>query len=320
MKVGVSVIICCYNSAQRLPETLRYLSQQDVISTFPWEIIVVDNASTDNTATIAEEEWAAFNSVKVKLKVVSEPRPGLSFARQKGNEAAAHEYIVFCDDDNWLDNCYLENAFNIIHKNPKIGALGGQCFPVGEIELPQWFEQFKEGYAIGKQGIVTGDITFRGYIWGAGLITRKSLFSKTNNDKYPSLLTGRKGNNLTSGEDSEYCKRLILRKYSLYYAENLTLRHFIPANRLTESYRDRLFESFEESFKCLTKYDEAIYIKGFNLPVKIRRTLAAIADVVRAALLRTRPKYTSLLVLFYFLNWGFKANTDYKIIRHFYTC
>ena len=48
--LGVSIVICCHNSAKLLPRTLEHLRAQEVDSTIPWEVIVVDNASTDNTA------------------------------------------------------------------------------------------------------------------------------------------------------------------------------------------------------------------------------------------------------------------------------
>ena len=57
---GVSVIVCCYNSAERLPETLKYLSMQNVPENMPWEIIIVDNNSTDSTNDVAMEIWNGF--------------------------------------------------------------------------------------------------------------------------------------------------------------------------------------------------------------------------------------------------------------------
>jgi len=51
---GVSVIICCYNSVKRLPVTLAHLKSQVVFGQIPWEVIVIDNASTDRTAEVAK--------------------------------------------------------------------------------------------------------------------------------------------------------------------------------------------------------------------------------------------------------------------------
>jgi cellulose synthase/poly-beta-1,6-N-acetylglucosamine synthase-like glycosyltransferase len=55
---GVSVVICCYNSSQRLPQTLGHLLAQECEVDLPWEVIVVDNASTDGTAEVARSVWS----------------------------------------------------------------------------------------------------------------------------------------------------------------------------------------------------------------------------------------------------------------------
>jgi len=60
-KDGISVVICCYNSASRLPATLQHIAEQSLDSEILWEIIIVDNASTDNTAEIASTYWQFLN-------------------------------------------------------------------------------------------------------------------------------------------------------------------------------------------------------------------------------------------------------------------
>ncbi len=79
---GVSIIICCYNSAHRLPKTLAHLKTQVVSQIIPWEVIVVDNASTDGTDQVAKTQWGELPGVP--FRVVNEPRPGLSNARNLG--------------------------------------------------------------------------------------------------------------------------------------------------------------------------------------------------------------------------------------------
>src|SRR5688500_17791752 len=98
MTEGLSVVICCYNSAERLPQTLRHLAIQKYSPGLNWEVIIVDNNSLDATADVARKEWAQY-STRVPLKVVTERDPGLSAARSKGVSSASFEFIVFCDDD-----------------------------------------------------------------------------------------------------------------------------------------------------------------------------------------------------------------------------
>lgn len=76
MKYGISVAVCCYNSSGRVPGTLEYLAQQQVSKKIPWEIIVVDNASTDRTSKAARDSWP--ENAPCQLRIVKEPKRGLS--------------------------------------------------------------------------------------------------------------------------------------------------------------------------------------------------------------------------------------------------
>ncbi|MFZ4402312.1 MAG: glycosyltransferase family 2 protein, partial [Bacteroidales bacterium] len=132
---GVSIIVCCYNSAFRLPETLRHLAMQEVASDIPWEVIVVNNASTDDTSVVATKEWGK-HLCNTAFKVIDQPIQGLSAARKMGVEQAIYKYIIFCDDDNWLAPNYVQLAFEIMNDDPEIGVLGGQTEVVSTIQPP----------------------------------------------------------------------------------------------------------------------------------------------------------------------------------------
>lgn len=257
---GVSVIICCYNSSQRLPETLKHLALQQVPSNIAWEVVIVNNASNDATVEVANEEWRKYNLQQVGFTIVDQPIPGLNSAREKGASEAAFEYIIFCDDDNWLEKNYVATAFQIMEADTKIGAGGGQSSAVSDSEFPGWFDEFKHGYAIGEQASETRDTTSRLSVWGAGMVTRKSLYLSSFPENFPSLLTDRKGNQLSAGGDSEYVMRLIFSGYSLFYNENLIFKHFIPSERLTSGYRDKLFRGFEDSGVILIPYSRQAQI------------------------------------------------------------
>src|SRR5690349_6454715 len=97
---GVSVVICSYNGAQRIPATLRHLAEQDAPGELPWEVVVVDNASTDGTAERAQVVWS--DQSTVPLRLVSEPRPGLMHARERGLHESTYNVVTFVDDDNWV--------------------------------------------------------------------------------------------------------------------------------------------------------------------------------------------------------------------------
>lgn len=254
MEKGITVIVCTFNGAQRLPKTIEHLAMQSAIGKLGIEIIVVDNNSTDNSTRVSLEEWDKYNLKETMFKVLFQPKPGKIYALEMAITIANFEYCVICDDDNWLDDHYLEKCFDILESDPKIGAVGGTGIPVPETgAIPDWFKDVEEGYACGTQGPFSTDVTSRGHLWGAGLATRIELYKEIYSI-FPSFLTGRYGSLLTAGEDAEYCQRLILKGYRLYYSSELVFHHFMPSKRLTLQYKEDLFNGFKESNKILEKY------------------------------------------------------------------
>ncbi len=188
---GTSVIICCYNSAKRLPETLQHLAEQFIPEGFNMEIILVNNASTDNTVSLASEIWNRFDFKNIQFKIINESRPGQMFARMRGAEEAQFETLVFCDDDNWLDKNYVFLAYEMLKKTMTIGAGGGKNLPVTNADdYPEWFEEYKNYYGMGIPAGNSGYVSHKTFVLGAGMVTRKTLFLKIFDDEYPSLLNG----------------------------------------------------------------------------------------------------------------------------------
>lgn len=284
MDNGVSVIVCCYNSAQRLPETLRHLALQRLPAGFPWEVIVVDNASTDATAAVASAEWSRHGSV-ADFKVVSQSLPGLVNARRMGIEAARYGYVLFCDDDNWLAEDYVQRAFSLMESNGEIGVLGGQCLPAADGSLPAWFYTYCGGYAVGTQSLTSGDVSARGYVWGAGVVMRTSLLKKVYASGVRPLLTGRSGNDNGSGDDSEICKWYLMAGYRLWYDEKLCLHHYMPEHRIDKSYFERIESGFVESRKILEVYD--MYMMWKNAAMDSSNNRCSIAKISNAKKLKS---------------------------------
>jgi hypothetical protein len=152
---------------------------------------------------------------------------------------------------------YVFRGFCLLRDHPEVGAAGGRGIGIPEFgELPDWFPEYGKDYAIGPQDDegISGDITRRrGYLWGAGMVSRTALFKAMYED-FPFLLTGRKNAALVGGEDAEYCLRLVLSNYRLWYDENLVFKHFMPAPRLERSYKDQLVETLEADRIILDKY------------------------------------------------------------------
>lgn len=235
MAPGVSVVICCHNSAGRLPETLSHLVAQKVRDGIRWEVVVVDNASTDGTSQVALSSWP--EDPPASLKVVKEPQKGLVYARVRGFKEAAYEIVSFIDDDNWVCQEWVEVVSEVMGTHSDVGVCGGLNEPVFDVDPPWWFDSLKGSYAIGPQG-EAGDVTLnRGYLWGAGLNVRKSAWEQLVESGYRQLLVGgRRGKILSGGEDSEFCFALRLAGWRLWYEPGLKLRHYLPVERLKWSY------------------------------------------------------------------------------------
>lgn len=234
IKNGISVIICCHNGAAYLDGALEFLWKQR-LHFLNWEVIFVDNNSTDNSAIIASQNWKA-SRIAVPFRIVQESKPGLIFARIAGIKAATYETVVFCDDDNWLKSDYLHTAHQIFCCNDKAGVLGGEGIGFFERDAPEWFSQFNTAYAIGRPGKETGPVRNRGFIAGAGMVIRKSVFLSLLQINYRFILTGRLANKLYSGEDAEICSLYLFLGFELRFDDRLVFYHYIPERRLKWRY------------------------------------------------------------------------------------
>jgi glycosyltransferase involved in cell wall biosynthesis len=250
---GVSVVICCYNSSKRITETLSHLLNQRVHS-LSWEVIVVDNASSDNTIEIAQSFKAQFEG-KADFKVVPEPEPGLSHARKKGIDSSLYQYVLFCDDDNWLSPDYIRSVYSLMESDNTIGACGGKGIAVCEIECPDWFNEFQRPYAVGEARIGTGEIKeSMGFLTGAGMCIRKTVWKQLEAAGFRSLLSDRKGSSLSSGGDLEICYVLKIAGLKLFYLDTISYQHFIPKERLTTDYLKKLHDGIGRSNVLLGVY------------------------------------------------------------------
>lgn len=254
--LGVSIVICCYNSVGRLPETLRHLAAQTSTASIPWEVLVIDNASSDATAAVARQAWS--DEALAPLRVVNEPKPGLTHARYRGLRESQFEFISLIDDDNWVSADWVARVFSILSTHPEVAVCGGRGEPVLEIKTPpEWFAEFASAYAVGPQGGAEGYVV-RAWLYGAGMSIRKAAWIALLSNGFRPALADRKGKSLTSGGDSELCFALVLSGWNLWYDPNLTFRHYLPAERLTWSYLRRLHRSFGAAVVWMEQYKQLI--------------------------------------------------------------
>jgi glycosyltransferase involved in cell wall biosynthesis len=236
-QLSVSVVICTHNGAKRLPQTLAHLKAQQVPTDLDWEVIVIDNASVDTTAEVARACW---RDSCVPLRVVYEPRLGLSNARERGFTEASYDLVSFVDDDNWVCNTWVVTVSKDMSSSLRLGAMVGLVRPVCEVAPPPWFNRHKIWYVVFDETDLKqfGDPPRQ--LWGAGLSIRKTAWNQLLALGFSFHVSGRKGASLGAGEDLELTRCLRLAGWELAIDPGIVLEHFLPANRLTWKYLRRM--------------------------------------------------------------------------------
>jgi len=234
-----SVIVCTFNRAKFIEPLFKSLRCQEGIAPADYEIVFVDNNSTDDTKATVDELSTVPGP---KVRYCLEPRQGLSFARNRGAREARGEIIAFIDDDatakcDWLQNLcepYRSDA------GKEIACVGGKILPVCEAEIPGWLS----GHLLKFLGALDygdtprelrggehpygGNISFR-----AEILKDVGLFSTR---------LGRRASSLRSNEEVEACLRLRERGWKVFYVPQAIVYHVIPKEHLTKRYfRRRLY-------------------------------------------------------------------------------
>lgn len=239
MSESLSIIICYYNAGVKLIPTLTHIKNLDISGWEAVELILVNNCSDDNSNELAKNNLKDFN--KFTWKIINEATPGLSNARLKAFSESKADFLLFCDDDNWLSPDYITKAIGIFKNDPEIAVLGGKGKPVSEITIPEWFDKYKNFYATGEQmprsGLVKGS---RNVVYGAGMFVRRSAWDYIVSRGFKFYSLGRTGKKLSSGEDSEMCLAFQIAGFKIWYEDSLLFSHYIEPKRLTLSYCKKL--------------------------------------------------------------------------------
>ena len=230
MHFGISVIICCYNSAWVIARTLEGLKKQSFSSPIPYEIILVDNCCTDNTVEIAKD---TMRDSGIEFQIIKEQKPGLVYARRRGIREAKYGYTIYCDDDNILCPTYVSTMANILATKPDVGAAGGKGVAEFCAEPAEIVNENLGCYAIGSQ------LENEDWLFGAGLAVRTDVVRNIY-DNQRCYMMGRQGQKLLSGDDSELVMSIVLRGYRIFATDEITFTHVLKAERLTEEYFHRL--------------------------------------------------------------------------------
>jgi glycosyltransferase involved in cell wall biosynthesis len=237
MSKALTILVCTHNRADLLRGALESLEVQS-LPRDRFEVLVVDNASTDRTPEVVAE-CAARGLVDIRS--IREMELGLDAARNRGVREAAGEIVAFLDDDARARNDWAAEilAGFARHDAP---ILGGRVDLLWEAPRPAWFSDVLLRYLIHcDYGPDVVPVTSPPWLYGTNVAFRRSLFQEIGLFR---LDLDRKGESLMGGGDTEFFKRAHAGGHRLLYLPSLVVRHLVPASRLTRAFfRERLFYS-----------------------------------------------------------------------------
>lgn len=230
---AVSVIICTHNRAPFLAEALHSLRSQSCQSDL-FEVIVVDNRSTDDTRQVCD----AARADGLPLRYLSELRLGVSFARNSGWREALSPIVAFLDDDalpnpEWIQCIVLAFA----SADSRLGVLGGKVTPRWLGPKPDWVHDSNEialGYIDYGPQCIELDPT-RSPI-GANIAYPRHVLQQTGG--FPESL-GRKGDSLLACEEVFLERKLRSLGFKVLYDPAVVVQHAVHADRLTPAWLSR---------------------------------------------------------------------------------
>jgi glucosyl-dolichyl phosphate glucuronosyltransferase len=229
--MSITVVLCTYNRSQDLAKALDSIAVQTFPEPVEWEILVVDNNSTDQTPAVVEEYSRKYPS---RVRYITEQHQGLSHARNAGIRNAKGDILVFTDDDSVEDPGWLCNLTSKLHSGEWAGA-GGRIIPAWAKAIPNWLStddpHTMGPFAAFDHGTEAGPLTVSPY--GGNMAFRREVFEKYGGFRVD---LGRAGSNLQGREDVEFANRLLARGERLRYEPGAVVRHPVLASRMEENY------------------------------------------------------------------------------------
>ena len=241
MPIDFTVAVRTYNAEKRLPEVLDHLLAQNNAEGLQWEVLIVDNNSTDRTAAIVAE-YAQRWRQDSQIRFLCEPRQGAGYGRELAMREAASEALVgFLDDDNLPEPTWLAAAYRFGQEHPKAGAYGGNIYPRLEVPSPENFYQIKFLLAVGDSGDasfrypktfvrrrcpVNPGCVIRKQAWQEAVPQHRRLWGR---DESWSFVA-------TCAEDVEVLHYIINSRWEVWHNAEMKVWHHMPARRLEPEY------------------------------------------------------------------------------------
>ena len=245
----ISVIVCTYNRERYIVRCLERLTDTRCRD---YEVLVVDNNSTDGTAALVKDYLKSHADLPVRYYF--ESAQGLSNARNRGMKEAKGGVFVFLDDDAFVVGDYLLNIEAFLQKYPEAAAFGGPIEPLfEECPRPKWLCRWSMGWVSAyDMGRKVREFSGKAFPFGGNSGVRREIVEKVGQFD-PEL--GRKGGNMDAGEEKDFYKRIRALGGKILYCPEMRIRHVITANRTTMEYVDRFAEGVGVSERRRTKAD-----------------------------------------------------------------
>jgi hypothetical protein len=230
----ITVLICTRNRAAQLRSVLESVARLRVPPDLAWELVVVDNGSSDNTADVVQ----SFAS-RLPVRLTREETPGLSNARNRGVAEARGRYICWTDDDVVIDEGWLEAYAAAFEAHPEAVVFGGRITPVLQSPTPRWFSRLADEWPLtsvlakraAEQPILL-DYAKGMVPWGANFAIRTREQRQVLYD--PGL--GVSPLQKRVGEEAEVIYQILSRGACGWWVPEAQVQHIIPLQRQTLSY------------------------------------------------------------------------------------
>ncbi len=245
--MDITLIVCTYNRCDSLRTLLESVAQSVMPNGVEWEVLIVDNNSSDRTREVVEDFSRRHAN---RFRYLFEPRQGKSFALNSGIRDARGEILAFTDDDVTVDPNWLQNLTSSLHTNEWAGA-AGRVLRTWSCSPPRWLSleprYAKIGWALVSFDLdrEAGDLPSVYPPVGANMAFRKEMFSRHGGFRTDLGPRGNETGNFSLWkdvpiggvwEDTEFGQRLTDRGERLRYEPSAVVYHPVPEHRLTKDY------------------------------------------------------------------------------------
>jgi len=227
----LSVVVCTYNRAKYIGTCIEKLANQNC-NKKDYEVLIVDNKSTDNSKEIIDAVISKYP--EVPLKYYLEENQGHTYARNRGIKEAKGDVISFLDDDAFVKEDYARTLNEYFIKHPEVDAIGGKIVPVYEAAAPKWMSKYLLTLVSAlDMGNEVKEFPSSKFPIGANMAFRATVF-----DKYGlfNVELGRRADGLEGGDEKEVFIRLRRNNEPIHYVPAVEVEHIIPEKRTQKDY------------------------------------------------------------------------------------